>query len=172
MLFESPRFSLYMTFVSSFHRGDTFRKLFSRLREVRSLLPTHVRMMALTTTAARTLQRQVAKTLGMRHPYTISVPPTQPNVMYAVAEFKSVDKSFQPIAERLYLMQMSIGRIIIFCQCYDDCTKLHLFFKLALRDHFTVPNDAPDLSKYRLVDMFTACTELAVKNQRVGRLSM
>lgn len=30
---------------------------------------------------------------------------------------------------------------------------------------FLYPSDAPNLSKFRLVDMFTSCTELHVKNQ-------
>ena len=121
-------------------------------------------MMALTATAARTLQRQVTKALGMKHPYTISVPPNQPNIMYVVTQFESVGNSFQQIAQKLYLMQISMGRIIIFCQRYDDCAKIYLNMHYETISHsqmmFLICQ-----STARLVDMFTACTEQTVKNR-------
>ena len=43
-----------------------------------------------------------------------------------------------------------------------NCT---YFFRKQLGADFLYPSDAPDLSKYRLVDMFTSCTEEGVKNQ-------
>ena len=38
-------------------------------------------------------------------------------------------------------------------------------FSHTIRIRFFVSFDAPNLSKFRLVDMFTSCTELGVKNQ-------
>ena len=43
--------------------------------------------------------------------------------------------------------------------------KLYLLFRKQLGTDFLYPTDAPDLSKYRLVDMLTSCTEEGVKNQ-------
>ena len=39
------------------------------------------------------------------------------------------------------------------------------FFQTQLGSNFCYPCDAPNLSKFRLVDLFTSCTELGVKNQ-------
>ena len=91
--------------------------------------------------------------------------------MHNVWKLESVEDFFMLIAMKLYLMQSSMWWIIVFRQRYDDCTKLYTFFRAALKDHFTIPNDAPDLSKYRLVDMFTACTELSVKKTNTDAIS-
>ena len=59
-----------------------------------------------------------------------------------------------------------MGRIIIYCRCCGDCSSLYRYFKVGLGENFTHPNDAPpELSKYRLVEMFTSDTDAEVKAQ-------
>ena len=53
--------------------------------------------------------------------------------------------------------------MIIFCKQYDQCSAMYLLFKQYLSPNFSIPCSAPDLSKYRLVDMYTRCTEAEVK---------
>ena len=52
-------------------RGETFRKEFLSIGEVRSLVPDTVRMMALTATATRSTRQQICKRLGMVKPYLV-----------------------------------------------------------------------------------------------------
>ena len=48
----------------------------------------------------------------------------------------------------------------------EDCSNLYLFFQRKLGKDFTVPLGAPPtLPKYRLVDMYTSCTDSEVKEQ-------
>ena len=54
-------------------------------------------------------------------------------------------------------------RIIVFCKRYDECSQMYRLFKYYLRDLFTEPPGAPNLPKFRLVDMYTKCTEGDVK---------
>ena len=55
-------------------------------------------------------------------------------------------------------------RTIIFCKHYDQCSEVYHTFKSELRENSTFPQGAPNLAKYRIVDMYTVrCTELAVK---------
>lgn len=61
-----------------------------------------------------------------------------------------------------------LPRIIIYCRKIDDCASLYLYFKEQLGMDFIEPPGAPDLPKYRLLDMFTSCTELAVKEEIIG----
>lgn len=42
-------------------------------------------------------------------------------------------------------------------------TFIYLFMRSELGKYFTIPVGAPDLPKFRLIDMFTACTRQAVK---------
>ena len=101
----------------------------------------------------------------MQQVFTVSVNPNKLNIMFTVAKFTSMEAMFGPIAHRLYDKQLAMGHILIYCQTYDDCTKIYSFFKTMLGDRFTLPNDAPNISKYRLVNMFTGCTEAKVKAQ-------
>ena len=72
------------------NRGDFFRREFSKLGEVRSLIPYHVKMMALTATATAAPRRRISLILGMREPYVISASPVKANVCYWVKERVSV----------------------------------------------------------------------------------
>ncbi len=47
-----------------------------------------------------------------------------------------------------------MGRIIVF---------IYMYFKRNLKDKFTSPSGAPDLARFRLVDMYTKCTHQDVK---------
>jgi len=64
------------------YRGDDFRKEFSHLGEMRSVLPTAVNILALTATATRTMRRDILKTLGMTDPLVITASPDKPNVKF------------------------------------------------------------------------------------------
>ena len=47
-------------------RGDTFRWSFSRLGEIRSIIPPSINVMALTATASRATTKVIIRTLGMQ----------------------------------------------------------------------------------------------------------
>lgn len=91
--------------------------------------------------------------------------------MYRVSEFVDIASTFSPVLSRLKKERTSLGRIIIYCRTYDTCSNLYLFFKHGLGDGFTEPLDAPDLSKFRLVEMFTSCTDKDVKSQIINSFS-
>lgn len=58
-----------------------------------------------------------------------------------------------------------MNRIIVYCRAYKTCsTILYLYFKAQLGPEITEPVGTVDLAKYRLVDMFCACTTPTVKN--------
>ena len=146
-------------------RGDQFRREFSRIGELRSIIPSNVNMMALTATASNSLRRQVMKTLGMRNASVISVPQNKNNIKYIVKKFETLENSFGPLAEELLVKEDSMEKVLIFCQTINDCSTLYFFFKRELGRCFTYPQGAPDISKYRRVEMFHSCTESSVKEQ-------
>ena len=147
------------------HRGESFRTEFLRLGEVRSILPHSVHMMALTATASATLRRSVTTTLGMHNIALIEVSPDKANIKYAVSSFSSIEESFMPLICNLARQKFEMGRVIIFCSTFSECSSLYLLFQTHLGSDFLYPSDAPNLSKFRLVDVFTSCTEVCVKNQ-------
>ena len=147
------------------YRGDTFRHEFSRLREVRSLIPTGVNMIALTATASKSLQQSVIQTLGMRQPFVLSVSPHKPNITLAVTQFKSIEHDFEPVVSGLRQARLLYERTIIYCNLQSQCATLYLYFRKQLGSEMLEPKDAPDISRFRLIDMYTSCTESRVKDQ-------
>ena len=66
-------------------RGEEFRKEYSRLGEVRSILPQNVHVMALTATATKVIRSNVCEVLGMESPVLVSISPNKDNIKYIVA---------------------------------------------------------------------------------------
>ena len=63
--------------------------------------------------------------------------------------------------------ELSAPRLIIYCRTFGDCADLYLYFKSYLGRGFTEPPGAPDLARFRSVDMFMSCTEEIVKESIV-----
>ena len=62
-------------------------------------------------------------------------------------------------------------RVIIFCQRLNDCSAMYEFFLSVLKHEFTEPISAPNVSKYRLVDMYTSLTQKEVQDNIVKSFS-
>ena len=57
-----------------------------------------------------------------------------------------------------------MGKVIIFCRTYDEVTSIYFHLKHQLGVGFTEPLGAPDITQFRLVDMYTHYTHTAMKN--------
>ena len=104
----------------------------------------------------------------MIKPQVVSASPNKPNIKYIVI-FKpgTLEETFAPLVEEVRRMRVSMERVIIFCRTYDTCScgMIYLFMKDRLGEEFTEPIGAPDRARYRVIDMFTACTHPDVKRQ-------
>lgn len=149
----------------SYNRGESFRKEFARLGEVRSLLAENVRVMALTATAKISSRRAICRVLGMSRPVIVSESPNKPNIKYSVhLKSCSIEEAFAPSVEEVEQKRMNTDKTIIFCRSYENITRIYRLFKSRLGKNKTEPPGLPDLAYFRLVDMFTACTHDDVKN--------
>ena len=147
------------------YRGETFRAAFSQLGEVRSLIPETVNVMALTATATRDTHMAVCRTLGMVCPVIVSQVPNKPNIMYTVISHPgTLEDTFTPLVEEIRRYRTETNRVIIYCRTYEACSMIYMFLKSRLGAEMTEPSGAVDLSRFRLVDMFCACTTTPVKN--------
>ena len=144
---------------------------FQHLGEVRSIIPTSVHIMALTATATNNLRESVIKTLGMYDPFVVSVVPEKPNMMYCVRPLISTYEAMMPFATELQQKRKEMARTIVYCKTRDECAQLYLFFRSFLGEHFTEPVGAPDMSRFRLIDVFTSCTESSVKQQIISSMT-
>lgn len=157
-----------MSCVIPFFRGSTFRKAFSRIGEVRSIIPQHVHMMALTATATKSTRRSILQKLGMNNATIINVSPEKSNIYLSVCEKPSVEGFVEKVAAVLTQKRQLAPKLLIFCRKYDACHRLYRCFKTSLGQNFTIPNGAPDLPQFRIVDMYTRCTQVAVKEHIVS----
>ena len=115
--------------------------------------------MALTATATKSLRRAVSRTLGMKNPHVIAYSPCKTNLMYAVSAFVTLEESFNPVITRLRAERTTFPRIIVYGRSFEMCSNIYLYFKTELGEDFTEPRDAPDLSRFRLVEMYTSVIE-------------
>lgn len=80
--------------------------------------------------------------------------------MYTVSTpVSSVQETLKPVIDRLRKDHTAMSRMIIYGCLYDVCADIYLFFKSQLGEQFTEPIDAPDITGYQLVDMFTSVTD-------------
>ena len=120
--------------------------------------------MALTATATLSLRLDLASIIGLKHPTMIVQSPCKPNVLYSFSDFVSIETNFSPILQNLRKERVNYPRTIVYCRTMTDTANLYIFFERNLGRDFTEPPGAPNLSRFRLADMFTSCTEDTVKN--------
>ncbi len=121
--------------------------------------------MALTATATLSLHMELAKIIGMLEPVTIVLSPCKSNIKYSVVQYISMEESFSPLVEQLRLKRVNFPRTIIYCRRLEDCANLYIFFRDNLGHEFTEPPGFTSLSQFRLVEMFTSCTNSEVKKK-------
>ena len=121
-------------------------------------------MMALKATATKETRKAVCRTLGMASPILVFEIPNQPNIKYVVRSSPdTLEEAFAPLVEKIRHQRANVDHMIVYCHTYDSCSMIYLFLKSRLQIEMTEPIGARDLARYRLVDMFTACTTPAMK---------
>lgn len=130
-----------------------------KLGEIRSILPLHVRIMALTATATKSVQSSVAHTLGMIKPVVVALSPCKSNLIYNVGKYTTLDETFNTLLNRLRKDRDRFPRTIVYCHSYNMCADIYIYLSRGLGCEVTDPIDAPNISKFRLLDMFTSVTD-------------
>ena len=120
--------------------------------------------MALTATATVTTRTSICRILGMIEPSVVAVTPNRTNIYYSV-EKKNTDmeETFTELVEEIRQKRLHMPRVIIFCRSYDDVGYIYSFLLTSLGTEAVEPVGSPNVARFRLVDMFTACTEKSVK---------
>lgn len=115
---------------------------------MRSLIPEHVNVMALTATATKVTRRAVCQVLGITSAVIAQIP-DRLNIKYSVhANPGSLEEAFAPLVEEIKNKRTTMDRVIIYCRTYDDCSMIYLFLKSRLEGEITEPKNAIDLVRY------------------------
>ena len=100
----------------------------------------------------------------MVNPFILSHSPNKQNIKYSVVKKnEEIETAFVPLLEELKTNRVKVERTIIFCPTYDSTGRIYCYFKYGLGREFTQPIGAPNLPQFRLVDMFSACTNQMLK---------
>ncbi len=96
--------------------------------------------------------------------------PSKPNIRYEVlTKDAPLEEVFACMVEEVRRKRAAMERVIVFGQTYEACTSLFLFFKSRLSKELSQPPGLQHLARFRIVDMFTACTHPDVKNTILER---
>ena len=101
----------------------------------------------------------------------IYVSPHKKNIFYTVRPKPALEDLVSSLARTLQNLRTAMPRTIIFCRRYVECAQIYSLFQQCLKAEFTDPPNAQNLVKYRLVDMYTKCTEPSIKEDIVTAFS-
>ena len=152
------------TILNIFCRGKEFRREFSKIGEIRSLIPKEVNLMALTATANLTTRSIVIESLDMQGCHVISRLPNKPNIFYSVMiKPDNYLDMLQTLIEEICRKGIQCDRCIVFCQTYDDTMKMFQAMVLELSKRNCLYGENKKGIKARLCDKFDACTAESTK---------
>ena len=127
--------------------------------------------MALTATATKPTRERIIRSLHMTNPVVVNLSPHKKNIVFTVHPKPTLDDFVSSITNVLKRLRVNMPRTIIFCRRYMECAQMYTAFEELLGDNFTEPPGAPSMVKYRLVDMYTKCTEVTIKESIINEFS-
>ena len=130
---------------------QAFRKWFSRICEIRSLVK-GVPIVALTATASKKTKEKIIKALEMENAVIVSQNPNRKNIAYSVqAVSGGANNTFAPFIEDLRKNGTSSERVIIYCQTIKVVSHVYGVFKGDLGGDMYVTQGDP---KSSMVEMY------------------
>ena len=140
-----------------------FRVWFSRINELRSIVPGGVPLLVLTATATKRTRERVMHALEMKNATIIKDFPDKPNITYSVqiVGTKTLETFHSLIAE-VEQQGAACDLVIIYCQTIKITTMIYAHFQAELGQNMYKGNIEDP--KNRLVEMFHARTDELNKN--------
>ena len=135
--------------------GDQFRRSFTRIGDLRSILPKNVNVLALTATATTETLSAVIERLSMHSVSVVALPPCQNNIYFTLKLNSDVQDFTDSIVQELLQMRLNFPKTIVYIRSYVDCITVYQLVKSKMGINFTEPAGYPNLSAYRLIEMYT-----------------
>ena len=128
--------------------------------------------MALTATATRNTRKNVFQILGMVQPSIVALSPNRVNIHYSVQKKgATIEETFSLLVEELRQKRLYTPCTVVFCRSYEDVGYLYSFITRSLGTEAVESIGAPNIARFRLVDMFTVCTEQKVKDMVISNFT-
>ena len=111
--------------------------------------------MALTTTATRHTLACVFWCLSLHKPVIVAASPYRDNISYEITNNANMDKFTSSICEELKATGAKFPKTVVFVRSYKDCSYIYTMIMRKSGIYFTDPPGLPNVSKFRLVDMYS-----------------
>ena len=135
--------------------GDQFRKSFSRIGDLRSLIPKGVKILALTATATHETVSVVIDKLSMQEVKTVALSISRDNICYKLNSRSKIEDFTDDICKEFSQKRTGFPKTILYVRTYKDCIRMYQLLKTKMAGEFTEPVGYPNLSGYRLIEMYT-----------------
>ncbi|KAK3718417.1 hypothetical protein QZH41_008818 [Actinostola sp. cb2023] len=102
---------------------DAFRKYYSRLAELRSILKRSTPFVALTATATDAVRKSIIKDLAMKDCVHLLTVPNKTNIRFSVSEVDPDDilASFKWLIDEVKAKQINTQKVLVFCRKKGSC---------------------------------------------------
>ncbi len=145
--------------------GNKFRRAFSKLGELRSIIPPNVNILALTATATKKTFHIITDRLSMINPEVISCSPFRYNISYTVAPKIDLVNFLTGVCSDLRLKRVTYPKTIIFSRLYSDCASMFTIMQKQMKNEMYEPIGAPKMRRILLADVYTRVNTEAKKEQ-------
>ena len=136
--------------------GDQFRTTFAKIRNLRSLIPKEVNILALTATATTETYYVVTQRLAMSDTSLVALPPNRDNITYEILpKINDVDQLITSLGSELVTKRVLFPKTVIYVRSYSDCSGIYMRLKKYMGSAFTEPEGSPNITGFRLIDMFS-----------------
>lgn len=151
--------------------GDEFRKAFSEIGNLRSVIPSGVNVMALTATATSETYHCALKHLGMKSTVLVALPPDRGNIMYSIMPIATLEELSTSLCNKLCDGNKPFPKTVVFVRKYRDCSDLYAILQYKLGSAITDPPGYPNVSEYRRVEMYSRVLTTEKKEQVLSTFS-
>lgn len=149
-----------------FHRGAQFRQEFSRIGEIRALIPPDTNIMALTATANLSTQIKAIKSLEMQDYKIVAKIPNNLNIHYSLLPMPSTPyKVLDPLVDEICKYGTKSKRPL-YSVGLMTLLEMYKSTVLQLNERGALLVGTPQVGKqllYRTCDKYDACTSLKVR---------
>ena len=91
----------------------------------------------------------------MHEPVLVALPPDRGNIMYCVYPKTSLDKLTDSICAEITEKRGDYPKTVIFVRKYQHCSDLYTILQHKLGKAFTEPPGYPNVSHYRIIEMYS-----------------
>lgn len=151
--------------------GDNFRKAFSEIGTLRSIVPTGVNVMALTATATSETYHCALKHLAMNKTVLVALPPDRGNICYTIKPTVSLEELCDLLHSQFTDSTKPFPKTVLFVRTYRDCSDLYALLQHKLGSAITDPPGYPNVSEYRRLEMYSRVLTTQKKEQVLSTFS-